>query len=74
MEKSYNPSSGYGKYYEECPTLKSDHSVVIVGYGKKEGIPVWVVRNSWGSTWGKSGYFYVEIGSNSHCLLNRFYT
>ena len=38
-----------------------DHAVVIVGYGTSStGMAFWTVRNSYGTTWGESGYFKVE--------------
>lgn len=44
-----------------------DHCVLITGYEDyNDGIwgtyPVWIIRNSWGSDWGYSGYIYVERG------------
>lgn len=35
----------------------SYHAVLIVGYDKDKLI----IQNSWGSTWGKKGYFYIDI-------------
>eukprot|EP00443_Scrippsiella_acuminata_P002590 CAMPEP_0115258432 /NCGR_PEP_ID=MMETSP0270-20121206/47286_1 /TAXON_ID=71861 /ORGANISM="Scrippsiella trochoidea, Strain CCMP3099" /LENGTH=518 /DNA_ID=CAMNT_0002674171 /DNA_START=28 /DNA_END=1581 /DNA_ORIENTATION=+ len=44
-----------------CGT-KPNHAVTVVGYGEEEGKPYWLVRNSWGSTWGLDGYFKLLRG------------
>jgi cathepsin H len=41
-----------------------NHAVVAVGYGVENGIPYWLIKNSWGSEWGDSGYFKMEMGKN----------
>ncbi|ESU42386.1 Hypothetical protein GSB_154207 [Giardia duodenalis] len=56
-----------------CNNNTINHQIVIVGYGKKNGTDVWVVRNSWGATWGNHGHFYVPIGKNSLCTERRLY-
>lgn len=43
------------------------HQMLIVGYGHYKGTDVWVMRNSWGSTWGVMGYAYFAVGANSYC-------
>lgn len=43
-----------------CPTDTINHAMVVVGYNFNAPTPYWIVRNSWGSGWGASGYILVE--------------
>lgn len=41
--------------------------MVMVGYGKDSatGINYWIIRNSWGTSWGINGYMLIRRGSNT---------
>ena len=45
-------------------TQDVNHAVLATGYGNESGKDFWNVKNSWGSTWGSSGYFKIERGTN----------
>ncbi|XP_046458616.1 procathepsin L-like isoform X2 [Daphnia pulex] len=55
-----------------CPSDVNtvNHAVVIVGYGTTTATstvpatPYWIIRNSWSTGWGLSGYFMIKRGVN----------
>lgn len=64
-----------GIYSEHVILATSNHEISVVGYGLDEesGVEFWVGRNSWGSYWGESGFFRIQmhsdnLGIESNCL------
>ncbi|VDD95402.1 unnamed protein product [Enterobius vermicularis] len=52
----------------ECEQSKHQqpaHAVLIVGYGEENGIKYWILRNSYGLSWGYRGHFRLERGADA---------
>jgi len=59
----YEYASGIYSTTADC-TGSANHALTLVGYGIQGGVPYWIAKNSWGSTWGEEGYVRILKGVN----------
>jgi C1A family cysteine protease len=48
-----------------CNPNGVNHAVVGVAYNISGSEPYWVIRNSWGASWGEQGHFRIVYGENA---------
>ncbi|KAG6556369.1 hypothetical protein Mapa_002312 [Marchantia paleacea] len=59
-----------------CSKKRLDHGVLLVGYGdhglaplRLKYKPYWIIKNSWGASWGENGYYKICRG-HGECGVN----
>ncbi|CEG49808.1 RxLR-like protein [Plasmopara halstedii] len=76
-------NGGFGEYaggFYNCPNngdmaSKNDlnHALLLVGYGTDSTVgDYWILKNSYGSSWGDSGFMRLIADSKINCGLNVF--
>eukprot|EP01132_Coremiostelium_polycephalum_P005194 gene5194-6465_t len=67
---AYNAGTKQHAYYRSgildvpnCGTTPT-HAALLIGYGSENGVDFWVLKNSWGSSWGERGFFRMRRGVN----------
>lgn len=73
---AHGPVSAAFTVYEDFPSYKSGvyihttgsqlggHAVKIIGWGVEDGVPYWLIMNSWNDKWGDNGTFKIRRGTN----------
>jgi cathepsin L len=51
-----------GEVFNEDDQGDVNHGVTLVGWDDSK--KAWLIKNSWGETWGMSGYMWITYGSN----------
>ncbi len=73
MDASDPAFSAYiGGVYEWWPAvLNINHAVLLIGWDDtaphSHGTGAWIVKNSWGTSWGEGGYFRIAYGAAGIC-------
>eukprot|EP00042_Codosiga_hollandica_P056087 m.800466 g.800466 ORF g.800466 m.800466 type:complete len:284 (+) comp59267_c1_seq7:1364-2215(+) len=63
-----------GIYSASCPPTL-DHAMLVVGWGVTGNSPYWILKNSWGTSWGMEGYILLARNHHDECgiALNAAY-
>jgi len=57
-----------GGILTNCISQQVDHGVLAVGFDDDHSPKYWIIKNSWGPSWGEEGYIRVAKGSDQ-CLI-----
>lgn len=64
-------SSYDGGIYDDYCEQRTNHAVVVIGYGEADGTDYWLIRNSWGEEWGEEGYIRLVRDQNQCSIAEK---
>ncbi|GMS98491.1 hypothetical protein PENTCL1PPCAC_20666, partial [Pristionchus entomophagus] len=71
IDVMHNSFANYasGVLYEpKCQNENPNHGILVIGYGTDpEHGDYWLIKNSWGTTWGEEGYGKIARNRDNHC-------
>jgi len=65
-EDFFNYKSGV--YYHVSGGVAGGHAIKVLGWGVENGLNYWLCANSWGTSWGLTGFFKIKQGD---CGINQ---
>lgn len=71
LDSIYSYSSGV--YFDQACTRNINHAVLVVGFGTDPLFgDYWLVKNSWGTSWGDAGYIKMARNRDNHCGISDY--
>jgi cathepsin L len=61
-----------GIYMEPSCGTNPDHDMLCVGYGTEDTTAYWILKNSWGVSWGEKGYMRSARNRENMCGVASF--
>lgn len=62
-----------GIYYDDdCSEVDMKHSALLIGFGRQNGEDFWIVKNSFGESWGEAGYIRMAMNRGGNCGVTAY--